>query len=168
MTTKSGHINGIYYQKWILTCDSSTENSSPNILVQALCVCIYCKLLLISGEGNGNPLQYSCLENPMDGGAWVHGVARSRPGLRDFTFTFHFHASEKEMATHSIILVWRIPGSVEPSGLPSVGSHGVGHDWSDLAAAAAALLISASHMDAIFSLTFLSFILRLLFWAYKK
>ena len=85
MTTKSGHINGIYYQKWILTCDSSTENSSPHVLVQALCVCIYCKLLLIYGEGNGNPLQYSCLENPRDGGAWwaaVCGVARGRTRLK--------------------------------------------------------------------------------------
>ena len=93
-----------------------------------------------SGEGDGTPLQYSCLENPMDGGAWwaaVHGVARSRIWLSDFTFTFHFHALEKEMATHSSVLAWRIPGTGEPSGLPSMGSHRVGHDWSDLAAAAA-------------------------------
>ena len=93
------------------------------------------------GEGNGTPLQYSCLENPMDGGAWwaaVHGVAKSRTQLSDFTFTFHFHALEKEMATHSSVLAWRIPGSGEPGGLPSMGSHRVGHDWSDLAAAAAA------------------------------
>ena len=92
------------------------------------------------GEGSGNPLQYSCLENPMDGGAWlaaVHGVAKSRARLSDFTFTFHFHALEKEMATHSSILAWRIPGTEEPSGLLSLGSHRVGHDWSDLAAAAA-------------------------------
>ena len=74
----------------------------------------------------------------MDGGAWwaaVHGVAKSRAQLSDFTFTFHFHALEKEMATHSSILAWRIPGTEEPSGLPSMGSHRVGHDWSDLAAA---------------------------------
>ena len=93
------------------------------------------------GEGNGTPLQYSCLENPMDGGAWwvaVHGVARSRTRLSDFTLFFHFHALEKEMATHSSVLGWRIPGSGEPGGLPSMGSHRVGHDWSDLAAAAAA------------------------------
>jgi len=93
------------------------------------------------GEGNGNPLQYSCLEKPMDGGAWwaaVHEVARSRTWLSDFTFTFHFHALEKEMATHSSVLAWRIPGMAEPGGLPSMGSHRVGHDWSDLAAAAAA------------------------------
>ena len=83
-------------------------------------------------------LQYSCLENPMDGGAWwaaVHGVARSRTRLSDFTFTFHFHAVEKEMAPYSSVHAWRIPGTGEPGGLPSMGSHRVGHDWSDLAAA---------------------------------
>ena len=92
------------------------------------------------GEGNGNPLQYSCLEYPMDRGAWwaaVHGVAKSWARLGDFTFTFHFHALEKEMATHSSVLAWRIPGTEEPGGLPSMGSHRVGHGWSDLAAAAA-------------------------------
>ena len=94
------------------------------------------------GEGNGTPLQYSCLENPMGGGAWwaaVHGVAKSRTWLSDFTFTFHFHALEKEMATHSSALAWRIPGTGEPGGLPSVGLHRVGHDWSDLAAVAAGI-----------------------------
>ena len=83
------------------------------------------------GEGNGNPLQYSCLENPMDGGAWwaaVHGVAKSRTRLSDFTFTFHFHALEKEMATHSSVLAWRIPGAGQPGGLLSMGSHRVGHN----------------------------------------
>ena len=88
------------------------------------------------GEGNGTPLQYSCLENPMDGGAWwaaIHGVAKSQTWLSDFTFTFHFHALEKEMATHSTVLAWRIPGTGEPGGLPSMGSHTVGHDWSDAA-----------------------------------
>jgi len=87
-------------------------------------------------EGNGIPLQHSCLENPMDGGAWwaaVHGVAKSRTRLSDFTFTFHFHALEKEMATHSSVLAWRVPGMEKPGGLPSMGSHRVGHDWSDLA-----------------------------------
>ena len=91
-------------------------------------------------EGNGTPLQCSCLENPMGRGAWqasVHGVAKSQTRLRDFTFTFHFHALEKEMATHSNVLAWRIPGMAEPGGLLSMGSHRVGHDWSDLAAAAA-------------------------------
>ena len=85
----------------------------------------------IDGEGNGTPLQYSCLENPMDRGAWwaaVHGVAKSRTRLSNFPFTFHFHALEKEMATHSSVLAWRIPGMVEPSGLPSMGLHRVGHD----------------------------------------
>ena len=82
-------------------------------------------------EGNGTPLQYSCLENPMDGGAsWaaVHGVVKSRTQLSDFTFTFPFHALEKEMATHSSVLAWRIPGTEELGGLPSMGSHRVGHD----------------------------------------
>ena len=84
-----------------------------------------------SGEGNGTPLQDSCLENPMDGGAWgatVHGVAKSQTRLSDFTFTFHFQALEKEMATHSSVLAWRIPGMGEPGGLPSMRSHRVGHD----------------------------------------
>ena len=89
------------------------------------------------GEGNGNPLQYSCLENPRDGGAWwaaVHGVAKSWTRLSDFTFTFHFHALETEMATHSSVLAWRIPGTEECGRRPSLGSHRVGYDWSDLAA----------------------------------
>ena len=83
------------------------------------------------GEGNGTPLQYSCLENPMDGGAWwaaVHGITRSRTRLSDFTFTFHFHALEKAMAIHSSVLAWRIPGTAEPGWLPSMGSHRVGYD----------------------------------------
>ena len=82
-------------------------------------------------EGNGTPLQYSCLEDPMDRGAWwaaVHGVAKSQTRLSDFTFTFHFYALEKEMATHSRVLAWRIPGTGEPGGLLSLGSHRVGHD----------------------------------------
>ena len=84
---------------------------------------------VVLGEGNGNPLQYSCLENPMDGGAWwaaVHGVMKSRTRLSDFTFTFHFHALEKEMATHSSVLAWRIPG---PGRL--VGCHLWGRTESD-------------------------------------
>ena len=87
-------------------------------------------------EGNGTPLQCSCLANPMDGGAWkapVHGVARSRTWLSDFTFIFHLHALAKEIASHSSVLAWRIPGTAEPGGLPSMGSHRVRHDWSDLA-----------------------------------
>ena len=78
----------------------------------------------------------------MNGGAWwaaVHGVAKSQTRLSDFTFTFHFHALEREMATHSSFLAWRIPGTAGPGGLPSMGSHRVGHDWRDLAAAAAAV-----------------------------
>ena len=77
-------------------------------------------------EGNGIPLQHSCLENPMDRGAWwaaVHGVAKSQTRLSEFTFTFHFHALEKEMATHSSVLAWRIPGMGEPGGLPPMGSQ---------------------------------------------
>ena len=83
------------------------------------------------GEGNGTPLQYSCLENTMDGGAWkaaVHGVAKSQTRLSDFTFTFHFHVLEKEMATPSSILAWRIPGTEEPGKLQSMGWQRVGHD----------------------------------------
>ena len=86
---------------------------------------------------HGTLLQYSCLENPMDGGAWkavVHGVAEGRTQLSNFTFTFHFHALEKEVATHSSVLAWRIPGMEHPGGLPSLGLQRVRHDWSDSAA----------------------------------
>ena len=94
----------------------------------------YCgKVGRVLREGNGTPLQYSCLENPMDGGAWTR--------LSDFTVTFHFHALEKEMATYSSVLAWRIPGTGEPGGLPSMGSHRVWHDWSDLAVAAGRVLL---------------------------
>ena len=85
----------------------------------------------LPGEGNGTPLQCYCLENPLDGGAWqaaVHLVAKSRTRLSDFPFTFHFHALEKEMATHSSVLALKIPGMGEPGGLPSLGSHRVGHN----------------------------------------
>ena len=80
----------------------------------------------VIGEGNGTPLQFSCLENPMDGGAWqaaVHRLVKSRTRLRDFTFTFHFYALEKEMTIHSSVFPWRILGMAEPGGLPSMGSH---------------------------------------------
>ena len=90
----------------------------------------------LNGEGDGTPFQYSCLENPMDREAWqvaVHGIARSRTQLSDFPFTFHFHALEKEMATHSSVLAWKIPGMEEPVGLLSMESHRVKNDWSDLA-----------------------------------
>ena len=123
------------------------------------------------GEGNGNPLQYSCLENPMDGGAWwaaVHGVTKSRARLRDFTFTFHFHALEKEMTTHSSVLAWRIPGTEEPGRRPSMGSHRVGHDWSNLAAAAAVhlkMVVCKFHID----FTILKFLImkNLLVWLWN-
>ena len=128
-----GQINFIIHTS--LSCIQS-------ILVILKIPCELCPFkYIVTREGNGTPLQYSCLGNPMDGGAWwaaVHGVARSRARLSDFTFTFHFHALEKEMATHSCVLAWRIPGTGEPGGLQSMGSHRVGHDWSDLAAAAAA------------------------------
>ena len=85
----------------------------------------------MSGVGDGTPLQCSCLENPMDGGVWwaaIYGVAQSQTRLSDFTFTLQFHGLEKEMSTHSSVLAWRIPEIGEPGGLPSMGSHRVGHD----------------------------------------
>ena len=109
------------------------------------------RLVFHFGEGNGTPLQYSCLANPMNGGAWwaaVHGVAKSQTRLSDFTFTFHFHTLEKEMAAHSSVLAWRIPGTGEPGGLPSMGSHRVRNDWSDLA------WQSLHHVNAILPLKF--------------
>ena len=88
----------------------------------------------------------------MDGGTWwaaVNRVTKSQTQLSDFTFTFHLHALEKEMATHSSVLAWRIPGMGEPGGLPSIGSHRVGHNWSDVAAAGAATeyIIRNAHQD---------------------
>ena len=103
------------------------ESSSPAF--HMMYSAYQCPAVLV--EGDVTPLQYSCLENPMDGGAWwaaVHGVIKSRTRLSDFTFTFHSHALEKEMATHSSVLARRIPGMGEPCGLPSLGSHRVGHD----------------------------------------
>ena len=99
---------------------------------------------------------YSCLENPVDRGAWwaaVHGVPKSRTRLSDFTFTFHFHALEKEMATHSSVLAWRIPGTEKSGGLLSMGSHRVGHDWSDLATAAAGMIfdLTRSYQGNVFT-----------------
>ena len=87
--------------------------------------------LCLTGGGNGAPLQYCCPENPMDGGAWwaaLHWVPKSQTRLSDFTFTFHFHALEKEMAAHSSVLAWRIPWTEKPGRLQSMGSHRVGHD----------------------------------------
>ena len=94
----------------------------------------------------------------MDGGAWwaaVHGVGKSRTQLSDFTFTFHFHALEKEMATHSSVLAWRIPGTQEPGGLPSMGSHRVGHDWSNLAAVNHSELLQMGWMEKPCSKSFI-------------
>jgi len=110
-----------------------THSMMSDCFARCLLVVIFCCLTNadLKGEGNGTPLQYSCLENPMDRGAWeaaVHGVARSQTRLSDFTFTFHFPALEKEMATHSSILAWRIPGTGEAGGLPFMGSRRVGHD----------------------------------------
>ena len=88
-------------------------------------------LAICSGEGSGTPLQHSCLENPMDGGAWwaaVHGVSKSRTQLSDFPFALHFDALEKNMAAHYSVLAWRIPGMAEPGGLLAMGSQRVGHD----------------------------------------
>ena len=88
----------------------------------------------------------------MDGGSWwaaVHGVAKSQTRLSDFPFTFHLHALEKEMATHSSVLAWRIPGTGEPGGLPSMGSHRVGHNQSNLAAEAAAAAAVLSITDIL-------------------
>ena len=106
--------------------------SLPSLSTWILCIVeknVACEIE--KGEGNGTPLQYSCLENPMEGGAWwaaVDGVAKSWTRLSDFTFTFYFHALEEEMATHSSVLAWRVPGMWEPGGPPSVGSHRVRHD----------------------------------------
>ena len=97
-----------------------------------------------NGEGNGTPLQYSCLGKSRGQRSLVGCSPRGhecRTWLSNFTFTFHFHALEKEMATHSSVLAWRIPRKVEPGGLPSMGSHRVRHDWSDLAAIAACMFL---------------------------
>ena len=141
----------IQFSNWKITYSLATENHPVILLMLQLYVFQSCSNMITTSymhrEGNGTPLQYSCLENPMDGGAWnaaVHGVAEGRIRLSDFTFTFHFYALEKEMATHSSVLAWRIPGTGEPSGLPSMGSHRVRHDWSDLAAAATCSYVNLS------------------------
>ena len=110
---------------WMIPLKKILRKIYMNIIILKTYMYIYIHV-------HGTPLQYSCLENPMDGGAWwaaVHGIARSRTRLSDFTLTFHFHALEEEMATHSSVLAWRIPWTEEPGGLQSVGSLGVGHDW---------------------------------------
>ena len=117
-------------------CESVRESwVNASLLASGGWLAFWACLSLEAREGDGTPFQYSCLANPMDGGAWwaaVHGVAKSWTRLNDFTFTFHFHAVEKEMATHSSVLAWRIPGTGEPGGLLFMGSHRVGHDRRDL------------------------------------
>ena len=119
------------------TSDYNKEGDTDNCLMYMHMIYMFSKYILniyiicYFGEGNTPVLQYSCLENPMGGGAWwaaVHGVSKSQTRLRDFTFTFHFHTLEKEMATHSSVLAWRITGTGEPGGLLSMGSHRIGHD----------------------------------------
>ena len=131
--SKGNLANWVLAYLWIVNFQSSYEWFFKMFIYLFSWICS------LLGEGNGTQLQYSCLENPMDGGAWwaaVHGVAKSRTRLSYFTFTFHFHPLEKEMATHSSVLAWRISGTEEPGGLPSMGSHRVRHDWCDLVAAA--------------------------------
>ena len=122
-TVNSAAVNiGAHISLWVFTF-SSHKYPEVELLGQVIILFLHFSNLY-NGEGNGNPLQYSCLENPMDGIAWqaaIHGVAESRTRLSYFTFTFHFHALEKEMATHSSVLAWRIQGTGEPGGLPSVG-----------------------------------------------
>ena len=126
------------------TCTISLQTLGISVFLRNSNMCIeasYCGFYLYfpivqSWRRQWHPTQYSCLENPIDGGAWlaaVHRVAKSWTQLSDFTFTSHFHALEKEMATHSSVLAWRIPGTGEPGGLPSMELHRVGHDWRDLA-----------------------------------
>ena len=124
------------YSSWFLyiyacVLMSSLVERASFLFIFSSTVTVFSGSSVIAGEGNGTPLQYSCLANPMDGGAWwaaVHEVTKSRTGLNDFTFTFHFPALEKAVATHTSVLAWRIPGTGEPGGLPSMGSHRVGHD----------------------------------------
>ena len=124
------------YSSWFLyiyacVLMSSLVERASFLFIFSSTVTVFSGSSVIAGEGNGTPLQYSCLANPMDGGAWwaaVHEVTKSRTGLNDFTFTFHFPALEKAVASHSSVLAWRIPGTGEPGGLPSMGSHRVGHD----------------------------------------
>ena len=137
LTILSPHIRADLLQNGLVGSPCSprdSQESSPTPQFKSMLIFNVLSMMVV--EGNGTPLQYSCLENPVDGGAWkaaVHGVAEGQTRLNDFTFSFHFHALEKERATHSSVLAWRIPGTGEPAELLSMGSHRVGHDWSDLA-----------------------------------
>ena len=116
--TAGSHANAVF--NFVRKCENVSQGFGSTVLHshQQLMSILAPTPVLLPGES-------------MDGGAWwaaVHGVTRSPARLSDFTFTFHFHALEKEMATHSSVLAWRIPGTEEPSGLPSMGSHRVGHD----------------------------------------
>ena len=120
------HEPGDWGVHWLMRSIGDSGDKRVSLSFLSLCTWVCRPMSMNFGEGNGTPLQYSCLENPMDRGAWwaaVHGVAKSRTRLSDFTFTFHFHALEKEMATHSSDLAWRIQEMAEPGGLPSMGSH---------------------------------------------
>ena len=148
--------------RWGLGCHTEATMVHQKMGPQHPSVCCHSSS---DGEGNGNPLQYSCLDNPIDGRSWwatVHGVAKSWTRLGDFTFTFHFHALEKELATHSNVLAWRIPWTEEPGRLLSTGSHRVGHNWSNLAAAVATAacfyhqLFGVAFIDLFSSLYFLT------------
>ena len=133
-------------------------------MVWGLPRCVWARESTAPAQGNQclsrelRALQYSCLENPRDRGAWwaaVHGVAKSRIQLSVFTFTFHFHALEKEMATHSSVLAWRIPGTVERDGLPSMGSHRVGHPQLGIVFALAPSVILSGVISPLISISIL-------------
>ena len=124
-------VNIIFNSKKLKSFSLKSETIQRCPLTPLLFNIVWEDLATVIREGNGTPLQQSCLENPMDRGAWqaaVHGVAKSQTKLSDFTFTFHFHSLEKEMVTHSSVLAWGMPGTGEPGGLPYTGSHRVGHD----------------------------------------
>ena len=131
-------VNQLYVHIYPSFLISFPFRSQQSVEQSSLCSTTGCNQLtyflyssVYIGEGNGTPFQYSCLENPTDGGAWwaaVHGVAKSRTRLRGFPFTFHFHALEKDMATYSSVLAWGIPGMGESGGLPSMRSHRIRHD----------------------------------------
>ena len=115
-----------FKESWLTSALLNIHLTPRTVPAINICWMNWFPLVNSAGEGDGTPLQYSRLENPMDGGAWwaaVHGVMKSRTRQSDFTFTFHFHALEKEMATHCSVLAWRIPGMGKPGRLPSMGSQ---------------------------------------------